>query len=84
MNQYGIFSGGIAELDHSLTQVRTVWTDKTAQTYNCINENMEDIACKIWSCHQSAAAGEQAVRENYREEEFDAVLHNLGSRIGQL
>ena len=84
MGQYGIFSVGISDLERSLSQVRSVWTDRTAQTYNSINENMTVFAQRIWAGHESAAAGEQAVRENYREEEFDAVLQNLGSRVGQL
>lgn len=84
MGVYGIFGAVIADLESSLSQVRSVWTDQTAQTYDCINENMLQLAQLVWEGRERASAGEQAVKENYDEGEYDSILYNLGSRINSL
>ena len=84
MEMYGIFSATISNMEHSLSQVRSVWTDLTAQTYDTINDNLTSLSQSIWSGRESAAAGEAAVRENYNEGEFESILNSLGSRIASL
>ena len=84
MAQYGPFSAAVAELDHALSTVRSVWTDQTAATYDTINDNMQTIAQRIWASREAAAAGEAAVRENYNEGEYDSILNSLGGRIAGL
>ncbi len=84
MEQYGIFGAVLAELNEALAQVRSVWTDQTAQTYDGINENMEAYAQRIWASAQTAATGEEMVRKNYDEGEFESILNNLGGRVARL
>lgn len=84
MEKYGIFASVLAELNAALQQVRSVWTDQTAQTYDAINENMEVYAQRIWHSGQTAATGEEMVRKNYDEGEFEGILNNLGGRIARL
>ena len=84
MDQYGVFSVVLAQLNEALQSVRSVWTDKTAQTYDSINENMEEFARAIWGSHEQAAMGDKAVRDNYNAGEFDGILSSLGSRISGL
>ena len=45
MEQYGEFLENISRLENNLREVRSVWDDQTARTYDHINENMQVTIC---------------------------------------
>lgn len=81
MEQYGEFSESINRLESNLSEVRCVWADQTAQTYDHINENMEAFTMQIWAYYCNSVSGYEAVKANYNEAEFDDELNQLNSRI---
>ena len=81
MEQYGDFTEIINRLESSLGEVRTVWADQTALTYDHINENMQHFATQIWNYHNNSVAGHNAVKANYNEAEFDNTVNQINSKI---
>lgn len=81
MEQYGDFTEVINRLESSLLEVRLVWTDQTAKTYDAINENMQHFALHIWNNYNNAVAGKNMVRSNYNEDDFEQVFNNLNTKI---
>ena len=81
MEQYGDFTEVINRLEGGLSEVRTVWADQTALTYDHINENMQHFAAQIWNYYNNSVAGHNAVKANYNEAEFDNTLNQLNSKI---
>ncbi len=84
MDQYGDFTEAINRLESSLTDVRTVWADQTALTYDCINENMQHFAMQIWIHRNNAVTGYNAVKANYNEAEFDNTVNKLNSKVSSV
>lgn len=84
MEQYGDFSDTLIRLKSSLIEVRTVWSDQTALTYDHFNENMEHFAMQIWNYYNNSLAGYNAVKSNYNESEFDETLNQLNSKIASV
>jgi hypothetical protein len=84
MNQYGDFTGTINRLNSDLGDVRTVWFDQTALTYDHVNENMEDFAIQIWMYYNNSLAGYNAVKANYNESEFDDTINQLNAKIASV
>lgn len=81
MEQYGEFSQSINNLESSLSEVRCVWTDETARTYDCINDNMKVFAMQIWAYYCNSVKGYDIVKNNYDEAEFDDELRQLSAKI---
>ncbi len=81
MEQYGDFTNVINRLECSLNEVRAVWADQTALTYEHINENMQHFAAQIWNYYNNSVTGHNAVKTNYNEAEFDNEINQLNSRI---
>jgi len=81
MRNYGEFLGSVNRLEDNLNNARSVWTDQTAQTYDTINENIEDFIEQISQCYDSSVAGQNAVKANYNESEFNDELNRLNSKI---
>lgn len=81
MERYGDFAEIINRLEGSLAEVRTVWVDQTALTYDSINENMQHFATRIWDFHNNSVAGHNAVKANYNESEFDSTVNQLNSKV---
>ena len=84
MNQYGDFTETIHRLNNDLSDVRAVWNDQTAQTYDQVNENMEHFAFQIWNYHNNSLSGYAAVKANYDEAEFEETLHQLNAKIASV
>lgn len=84
MNQYGNFTETISRLNGDLNDVRTVWMDQTALTYDHLNENMERFAIQIWNYYNNSLAGYNAVKANYNESEFDDTINQLNSKIASV
>lgn len=81
MEQYGEFTEAINRLESGLSEVRMVWVDQTALTYDHINENMKHFATQIWNRHNNSVAGHNGVKANYDEIEFDRELNQLNYKI---
>ena len=79
--QYGLFAESIARLDDVLSDVRTVWKDQTALTYDVFNENMQHFTKEIWAHHNNSEEGYSLVRANYNESDFDDILNQLSAKI---
>ena len=82
--QYGEFGKNIIALDNALEQVKTVWTDETAKSYDTLNENVKICAEKIWALFSDSKAGTEAVKKNYNPDETDKDLARLGMLIEQV
>ena len=82
--QYGEFGKNIIALDNALEQVKTVWMDETAKSYDALNENVKICAEKIWALFSDSKAGTEAVKKNYSPDEVDKELAKFGMRIEQV
>ena len=78
---HGEFSDCIIRLDDGLKEVRTVWKDQTALTYDHINENMERFTIKVWECYSNSLSGYEAVKKHYDESDIDDKLNQLNAKI---
>ena len=81
MNQYGDFTQIINRLSNDLAEVRSVWVDATAMSYDIINENMEYIAQRIWGYYTNTVAGYDVVKQNYNEGVCDDEINMLHMRM---
>ena len=81
MEQYGEFLENISRLENNLREVRSVWDDQTARTYDHINENMQVFTKRIWAHYSNSVSGCDAVKANYSESGFDDELNQLNSKI---
>ena len=79
--QYGLFLESIKRLDDELSEVRTVWNDQTALTYDVFNENIQSFTRRIWVHHNNSEEGYNVVKANYNESDFDDTLNQLNSKI---
>lgn len=84
MNQYGDFTEIINRLNGDLSDVRMVWLDQTATTYDHMNENMEHFAIQIWAYYNNSLAGHNAVKSNYNESEVDDMINQLNAKIASV
>ena len=81
MEEYGDFTGVINRLESSLNDVRTVWTDQTAVTYDAINDNMKHFSREIWNYYNNSVAGYNMVKANYNEAEFQNTVNQLSAKV---
>lgn len=72
--QYGEFSGIVSALDEAQGRVRSVWTDRTAYSYDTMNDNVKLCAARIFSHYMDSVAGTNAVKANYNSDEIDRTL----------
>ena len=84
MEQFGDFTETINRLNNDLSDVRKVWFDQTAVTYDLINENMAHFANQIWNNYNSSLLGYNAVKANYNESEFDDTINQINSKIASV
>ena len=82
--QYGEFGKNIIVLDNAQEQVKTVWKDETARSYDSVNENVKICAQKIWALFNDSKAGMEAVKKNYNPDEVDKELNRIGMQIEQV
>ena len=81
MSQYGDFTNMINRLESNLGDVRSVWVDQTARTYDYINENMQSFTMQIWKHYCNSNATLNVVKANYDESEFGDELSQTQSKI---
>ena len=72
--QYGEFAKIVSALDEAQGQARTVWTDRTATSYDTLNDNVKICAGRIWAHYTDSVAGTNAVKANYNSDEIDRSL----------
>ena len=82
--QHGEFSKSISLLDAAQEQVRTVWRDETARSYDSLNDNVKMCTQKIWALFCDSKAGVEAVKKNYDSDAIDKELARLGMQIEQV
>ena len=76
--QYGEFATIVSALDQAQEQARTVWTDRTAASYDVLNDNVKVCAGRIWAHYTDSVAGTNAVKSNYNADEMDRSIMLLG------
>lgn len=79
--QYGEFATIVSALDQAQEQARTVWTDRTAATYDVLNDNVKVCAGRIWAHYTDSVAGTNAVKSNYNADEIDRSIVLLGREV---
>lgn len=82
--QYGEFSNSIVKLDTAQEQVKTVWRDEVAKSYDVMNDNIKLCAGKIWSLFCDSKAGIDAVKKSYDSEEVDKEISRFSIQIEQV
>ena len=82
--QYGEFRKNIASIDSAQEQVKAVWKDETASSFDVLNENVKLCVQKIWALFSDSKAGTEAVKKNYNPDEVDKEIAKLGMRIEQV
>ena len=82
--QYGEFSNNIVKLDTAQEQVKTVWRDEVAKSYDVMNDNIKLCAGKIWSLFCDSKAGMDAVKKSYDSEEVDKEISRFSIQIEQV
>lgn len=75
--QYGEFVSSVRKLDDALREVRFVWNDQTARSFDSINDNMKFLSKKIVTAKESAISSIKMLKDNYDEDEFDNTIHKL-------
>lgn len=76
--QYGEFATIVSALDQAQEQARTVWADRTAASYDVLNDNVKVCAGRIWAHYTDSVAGTNAVKSNYNADEMDRSIMLLG------
>ena len=79
--QYGEFATMVSALDQAQEQARTVWTDRTAASYDVLNDNVKVCAGRIWAHYTDSVAGTNAVKSNYNADEIDRSIVILGREV---
>ena len=79
--QYGEFATIVSALDQAQEQARTVWTDRTAASYDVLNDNVKVCAGRIWAHYTDSVAGTNAVKSNYNADEIDRSIVILGREV---
>ena len=79
MDNYGEFTQSIFNLKDSVSELRAIWKDQTAPSYEAIHENFERFSFNL-----VAVEMHELVKENYSESEFDQMLDKLSARLAEL
>lgn len=82
--QYGEFSKNFALLDSAQEQVKTVWRDETARSFDQLNDNVKLCSERIWSLFCDSKAGVEMVKKNYNSDAIDKEIARLGIQIEQV
>ena len=72
--QYGEFAKIVAALDDAQSRARSVWTDRTAASYDPLNNNIKACAGRIWAHYADSVEGTNAVKANYNADEIDRSI----------
>lgn len=83
-SQFGEFEKNIQSLKDDLSCVRSSWTDKTASTYDVINDNIEVLATRIWERLVDSQNGYNALKSRYDSDDIDKRIILLADEIEQV
>lgn len=83
-NQYGEFTKNIMALKSDLEEVRTIWQDQTANTYDVLNENIEVCTQRIWLHLVDSQNGYAALKRNYDSDDYDKYVAQMAVRIEEV
>ena len=79
--QFGEFANIVSALDEAQSQARAVWTDRTAMSYDPLNNNIKSGLSRIWAHYMDSVAGTNAVKANYNSDEIDRSLDILEREV---
>ena len=82
--QYGEFAKIVSASDEAQSQALTVWTDRTATSYDPLNNNIKVCAGRIWAHYTDSVAGTNAVKANYNADEIDRSLAILEREVEEV
>ncbi len=82
--QYGDFTNNITALDRAQLEARAKWADDTAQSFDCMNDNVKDCVLNIWRVFSESHSAAEAVKLNYPADEFDDVIAKIAALIEQV
>lgn len=82
--QYGEFVNSIIKLDDAQAQVKAVWRDGTANSFDRINDNIKLCAEKIWALYSDSSTCVSAVKQNYDADAVDKELCRLAMQVEQV
>ncbi len=82
--QHGEFGKLITLLDTAQEEVKSVWRDETARSFDPINDNIKLCTERIWTLFCDSKAGVEAVKKNYDSDTVDKDLARLGMQIEQV
>lgn len=72
--QFGEFAKIVSALDETQSQVRVVWNDRTAASFDVMNDNVKACAQRMWAHYTDSLNGATAVKSNYHPDEIDRSL----------
>lgn len=79
--RYGGFAQIVSALDKAQGQARVAWNDRTAASYDTLNDNVKTCAGRIWVHYTDSVAGTNGVKSNYDSEAMDRYLALLGRKV---
>ena len=83
-NQYGEFTKNIIALKNDLEEVRSIWQDQTANTYDVLNENIESFTQRIWLHLVDSQNGYDALKRNYDSDEYDRFVARMAVQVEEV
>ena len=83
-NQFGEFTKNIIALKDVLQEVRGIWQDQTANTYDALNENIEACSQKIWAHLVNSQNWFAALKRNYDSDEYDKYVASMAVQVEEV
>ena len=83
-NQYGEFIKNIIALKEDLQEVRSVWQDQTANTFDALNENIEACTQRIWLHLVDSENGYAALKRNYDSDDYDRYVAQMAVQVEEV
>ena len=83
-NQQGEFTKNIIALKNDLQEVRGIWQDQTANTYDALNENIEACAQRIWAHLVNSQNGYAALKRNYDSDDYDRYVARMAVQVEEV
>ena len=83
-NQYGEFIKNIIALKDDLQEVRSVWQDQTANTFDALNENIEACTQRIWLHLVDSENGYAALKRNCDSDDYDRYVAQMAVQVEEV
>ena len=83
-SQFGEFTKDIIALNVNLQELRGIWQDQTASTYDVLNENVEVCAQRIWAYLVNSQNGYAALKRNYDSDDYDRYVAQMAVQVEEV